>query len=190
MKSLKSYGICSIVTLLTACGPSRSGSLTAPTAVTNPAPVPPAGATGEIRFAAVTQPSGGTLQVQDCGPSFTGIPGNHRCNDDWHAAFDVTSGVDLTNGVLTVDFEDSGRRCGEVSVGSQSFAAGRERLVGTSSPVYITQEGEGYDNLTVEQTCDLPVTTNRLIVQLWDPRKPATPLLRREFNYVSTFVSP
>ncbi|HEX6164462.1 MAG TPA: hypothetical protein VFZ31_13925 [Vicinamibacterales bacterium] len=133
--------------------------------------------------------SGARLTVQECGPSFTGIPGTHLCNDEWKAAFDVTSGVDLIDGYITVTFESGGVRCGTVEVGSQSFAAGRERLVGTSDPVYVTHEREGYDNLAVEQRCALPATTNRLVVQLWDPQRPAAPLVRREFDYVFTFAA-
>ena len=191
MRSFTSLWLCSLqLAVFSACGPAGSVAPTAPTAVVNPTPPPPTAAPGSIRFAAVTHASGAALKVQDCGPSFTGIAGNHLCNEEWHAAFDITSGVDLSNGVVTVSFENDGRRCGEVQTANQAFAAGRERLVGTSGPVYVTHEREGYDNLTVEQACDFPVTTSRLVVQLWDPRKPATPLARQEFDYTFTFVAP
>jgi len=176
--------ICSCV--FAACGATGIVTPAAPTAVSNPTatPVPPATAIGNIRFAAVTHDSGGALRVQDCA-AFSPISANHLCNEEWHAAFDVTSTVDLMNGALSVYFEHAGMRCGEVWASSQSFAAGRERLVGTSNPVFVTRQLESG---IVELPCPLPVTTDRLVVQLWDPRRPVAPLLRREFDYVFTFV--
>jgi hypothetical protein len=144
---------------------------------------------GEVSVATVTHQSGSILGVHDCGPAWSDIAGDHLCNDDWHGAFNVVIDRDLFDAVLTVTFEDQGRRCGEVYVSNHSFAANREQLVGTVSPIFLTYEPEGYDNLVVAQRCELPSQTTRLVVQVWDRAAPATPLLRREFDYAYTFAA-
>lgn len=72
-------------------------------------------------------------------------------------------------------------------------AAERERLVSTSTALYLTYEPEGYDNLAIGQQCALPATTERLVVQLWDrgggPGSGAFPLLRKEFDYTYVFTA-
>ena len=87
-----------------------------------------------------------------------------------------------------VSLEDGNERCGDTLVTGQSFAAGRSRLVSTTSSLYLTYEPEGYDDLKVTQRCTLPRTTNRLVVQLWKIGSPAKPLLRREFDFVYRLV--
>ena len=172
-----------------ACSTSAVTSPTAPVPLST-APTRVAGDIigGDIRFSAVTHASGSTLSVQNCGPAFTGIAGDNLCNMDWHAAFDVTTNIDLSNAVVTVAFEGARGRCGLIMLAGQNFGANQPRLVGTSDPIYLTYEPEGYEHLKVEQFCDLPTTTDRIVVSMWNPARPAAPLLQREFNYESTFV--
>lgn len=185
MKLLEPFGVCFVgVALIVGCSASTP---VAPTPVTSSVPVARPTAPGDIRLAAITHPSGSIVVVQDCGPAYT-VAGDHLCNPEWHAAFNVTSGIDISNGVLTVFFEGASGRCGELYVAAQSFGANRERLVGTEAPVFLTYESE--TDLRVKPLCQFPVTTDRIVVQLWDPAKPATPLVRRQFDYVSTFVNP
>ena len=127
--------------------------------------------------------------MHDCGPSWTGITGNHLCNEDWRGAFDVVIDRDVSDSTLVVSFLDGAERCGDIYASDQSFGAHRERLVSTSSPLYFTYEPEGYENLAVVQRCTLPRTTTRLVVTLWGRDSASVPLLRREFDYAYTFVS-
>ena len=173
--------------LLVGCDGKPTQMPLAPTPVAS-APLPPAATAGNITLVSLTHPAGSTLFVDDCGPSWTGIAGSHLCNLEWRAAFDVVLHEDLSDAIVTVSFYNGSERCGDIYVSAQSFAANRERPVSTSSPLYFTYEPEGYDNLTVIQRCSLPTTTTRFVVQLWGHRVPQAPLLRREFDYLYTFV--
>jgi hypothetical protein len=141
----------------------------------------------------VTHPSGSTLTVHDCGPAWSGIAGRHVCTEAWRGAFDVVVNRDVDDAVITVTFEGPSGRCGIIYVSDLAFAAGRERPVSTSTALFLTNEPEGYDNLAVVQYCDLPTTTQRIVVQLWDrrggPGSAAFPLLRQQFDYTYTFTS-
>jgi hypothetical protein len=181
---------------LVACRDASPITPTSPTAgpgatAAPPAPVPPPSARGEIRVAAVTHASGSTLTVHDCGQSWSGIAGNHVCTEEWRGAFDIVIDRDVPNADLTVSFGSGSRRCGEVFVGNRSFAANRRRLVSTEDALFLTYEPEGDDNLSVIQRCELPFTTQNLVVNLWDrdggSGSAAVPLLRSEFAYAYEF---
>ena len=169
-------------------GTTRPVSPTSPTA--SPTATSPASQTigGFIAVAGVTHPSGSTLTVHRCEQAFTGIAGDHICKDDWFVAFDVVLDRDVSDAVLTVFLEDGRERCGETLITGQNFGAGRSRLVSTTSSLYLTYEPEGYDDLRVTQRCTLPRTTNRMVVQIWNPHSPAVPLIRREFDFVYRLV--
>lgn len=178
---------------LVACSETRFATPTSPLPQASTQSEPRQSVRGEIQVGAVTHPAGSTLTVHDCGPSWTGIAGNHVCTEEWQAAFDIVVDRDMRNAAITVTFEGPSGRCGEVIVTGQSFTANRERLVSTANALYMTYEPEGYNNLSVTQRCSLPTTTQKLVVQLWDPGggagSAAVPLLRREFEYPYTFKS-
>ena len=179
-----------LAAVVAGCGGTDAASPTAPSpmpAVAAPPAVPPREpnpvVNGDIRVASLTHPSGSTLSVRDCGAFFTG-GGSHICNDEWRGAFDVIVDRDLSNMVMTVHFMGDSGRCGEIYVSGQSFLANRERLVSTESGLFLTYISESAE---IVPYCVPPQTTRRLLVQLWDPRHPAVPLLRREFSYTATF---
>lgn len=180
-----------IAVLVAGCGGTGASAPTSPSA-TVIREAPPA-ARGTIGVAAISHTSGSTLIVDDCGPSWSGIPGHHVCTDDWAGTFNVVVDRAVTNAAITVTFEGDSGRCGMITVGGLSFAASQTRRVITSSAVYMTHEPEGYANLAVTQDCSLPATTDRLVVQLWDrdggPGSGRTPVLRAEFDYRYSFVS-
>jgi hypothetical protein len=176
------------VLLLAGCDQTASRGPVAPTPVQTAAPAP-SGASGDIRLGSVTHSSGSTLVMQDCGPSWTGIAGNHVCNEDWRGAFDVVLDRDVSDTTLLVSFFDGAERCGDIYASGQAFTAHRARLVSTSSALYFTYEPEGYENLSVVQRCTLPRTTTRLVVTLWSRHSASVPLLRREFDHRYTFIS-
>jgi hypothetical protein len=153
-----------------------------------PAPTSPQPLGGEIRLVTVTHPAGRTLLLEECGPSWTGIRGTHLCNDEWRGTFEVLLDDDLTNAIVTVSFFDGDERCGLIYVPDHTFAAGRERLVSTSTAIYFTYEPEGYDSPALVQRCEVPRTTTRLVVEVWGAAYRAAPLLRRDFVYGYTFV--
>ena len=179
---------------LVGCGQPAAVVPTAPSPTTasapTPVPRPPAQTVrGEIRVAALTHPTGSALYVDDCGPAWTGIAGSHLCTTEWRGAFDVVIDRTLSDVYITVAFENDGRRCGQVELGGQHFAAGVERLVSTSSPLYLTYEPEGYDNLAVTEYCRLdPRTTNQVIVRLWH-NNPAVPILVGGFEHHYRFLA-
>lgn len=190
---------CALLTVvLLGCGGSESGLPIPPTSpsvsVPAPTPTPPAPPVqGGISLTTVTHPSGSTLAMDDCGPSWTGIPGHHVCTEEWRGTFEVTVNRDVADAVITVTFEGPQGRCGIVYLTGLAFFGGREQFVSTSAPLFMTYEPEGYDNMSVVRYCDVPTTTERLVVQLWDRGggvgSAANPLLRKEFDYAYTFVS-
>ena len=176
---------------LVGCGRSESGLPTAPTPPPVATPTPTPTTQGAISLGTVTHPGGSTLTVHDCGPSWTGIAGNHVCTEEWRGAFEVVVNRDVAAATITVTFEGPAGRCGILYVSDLAFAAGRERVVSTSAALFLTTEPEGYDNLAVVQYCSLPTTTQRLVVQLWEHGavgSSAVPLLRQEFDYPYTFT--
>ena len=131
--------------------------------------------------------------MHDCGPSWQGLAGNHVCTEDWRGTFEVDVNRDVADAVITATFEGPLGRCAVVYVGGLSFVAGREQFVSTSSAIYMTYEPEPYDNAAVVRYCDVPTTTERLVVALWDRGggvgSAANPLLRQEFDSRYTFAS-
>ena len=59
------------------------------------------------------------------------------------------------------------------------------------TPVFLTYEPEGPQDLAVVQYCSLPATTSRMVVQIWDQGggagSAANPVVRQEFAYTYTF---
>ena len=100
---------------------------------------------------------------------------------------------DVANAVITVTFEGPSGRCGEVFVPDLTFVGGHNESVSTSTPIFMTYEPEWDDDVAIVKYCDVPTTTERLVVQLWDrgggPGSAAAPLLRQEFNYTYVFAS-
>ena len=194
--------LCTCVILsatLLGCGGSESGLPTPPTSpsvpVPAPSPTPPSPPVqGSIRLTTVTHPSGSTLGVHDCGPSWTGISGNHVCTQEWRGTFEVAlRNRDVFDAAITVTFVGPSGRCGIVYVSDLAFVGGHDEFVSTSSPLFMTYEPEGYDNLAIVKYCDVPTTTERLVVEVWDRGggvgSAANPLLRQEFDYTYLFAS-
>jgi hypothetical protein len=178
-----------------ACGDGTSLTPTSPTPAGVTPAAPPAAdqGAGAIEIASVTHGSGSTLTVHDCGPSWTGIAGNHVCTADWRGAFDILIKRDVARAAVTVTFEDAAGRCADTIVSDVTFAAGRSRLVSTQHAVYLTYEPEGYDHLAVTHWCEVPAMKNRLVVSVWDldggPGSGTTPVVRREFDYRYEFTA-
>ena len=121
------------------------------------------------------------------------VKGSHICTDEWRGSFNVGVDHDVADAVVTVTFEGPLERCGVIYVGRLTFTAGRRQAISTSTPLYLTYEPEGQDNLAVVQYCPLPAATERLVVELWNRAggigSAARPLLRQAFPYAYTFTT-
>jgi hypothetical protein len=113
-------------------------------------------------------------------------PGSARfCADQPQLSLDVVVEEDIPSGLLTVGFD----RCATATTPSTTFTAGvRTEL--RASFLQLSDDGPNHDGVGAALYCQLPATTQRMIVRLWRTGQPATPLLTREFPNPYTFYSP
>jgi hypothetical protein len=161
----------------------------APTRVSSvtPAPPPAGGVTlsGDIVLTSVHPPSGATLSVRDCGDR--GHPGTSRlCSDDFRATLAVRIDRDMLAPVLTVGFYDGDVLCAYAAATLDALTAG-EAATFTPAVTYFSWERWSGQPVTV-QPCTTPVTTTRLVAELWSDASPGT--LTREFSRNYAFQTP
>lgn len=168
----------------TSCaGPTAPSPAAPPPSGSSPAaPSPPlVPVTAEITMTSVAPASGATITVRDCEPE--GEPGPSRlCSRDFRGTFNVQANGELQYLVLTVSFWDGERRCG-IAVDTRDALAAETSVSLAPSIAFISWQEEN----KIVQPCSLPVTTTRLVAELWtqhDHRSIST----REFAGTYTFI--
>jgi hypothetical protein len=164
----------------TSCtGPTTpSPGLSQQSASTSPSPssalVP---LTAEITMTSVAPSSGATITVGKC---FTDSA--RLCSHEFLSSFNVQVNQELQNLVLTVSFWDTARRCGYAADIRDGLAANTSASL-APSVAFLSWE----QSSQAFQPCSLPVTTTRLVAELWtqhDHRSIST----REFAGTYTFI--
>jgi hypothetical protein len=168
------------VAALSACGgrtesPAR---IDLPTAPSSPQP----SAAGQIALRSIAPASGATLTVDDCPVSSTDRF-KDQCSGPTQITVDVQYERDVSNAVVTASFYSGTRRCGLTYSESAPFAAGARASFELQGAIELSDE-------YVQLHCVPPAETTRLVIQLWDAGRPATPLLTQEFAHRYTFVDP
>lgn len=178
---MKAAGFCfALVALGTLSGcdganDSRTASFTAPS------PQAPA---GQITVQSIAPGSGATLQVGECQyyPSSLDLDFWEMCADHVNMTFVVEFEGDVTNAVVTAGFYSGTMRCGLATSSTASLPAGTPRAFATHV-ILLSDE-------STQLLCPLPAETTRMVVQLWEAARPATPLLSREFVHSYRFTRP
>ena len=164
---LRWHAIAGLIFLITAnaCTGMNNGTPTGPSAPpasfqpTSPSnEVTPASGRGTIAGRRFSPGPGATLAVHDncLSGSVT-----RRCTNDWHGTLDVVVDREMTYPVLVVSFYEGSKLCG--------YAAGTRDVVPADIPVsfdlsrIVLSDEFG----TFTQPCQLPLTTTRLVAQLW-----------------------
>lgn len=137
----------------------------------------------EITVTALAPLPGASLSVGEClSPSPPGRP--PLCSDDWQGTFEVAVNRDVQHVVLTIGFYDGATLCAHAAATIDRIAA-RTRVSLNPRRIVVAWERGG----TVEQPCQLPVTTTRLVAILWSDAADGFEL-QREFPSSYTFVKP
>jgi hypothetical protein len=139
-----------------------------------------------------TGPGGGTIAVRELSPAAGALlivpsncplssPGDlpRTCTQSWHGTFEVTVDRPMSNAVLTVRFYDGQTICG--------YGANVVDLVPAGTPVSINVDWVFLADQWLPRPCRLPVTTNRLEVELWSDWSTWTNTLIRVFEIDYTF---
>ena len=95
---------------------------------------------------------------------------------------DVEFGSGVTTAVVTASFYNGSKRCGVAYSGGVPLAAG----IGTAFNLRLIELSDEYAQLH----CQLPAETTRIVTQLWEATRPATPLLTHAFDHTYTLVNP
>jgi hypothetical protein len=97
--------------------------------------------------------------------------------------FDVQYSADVTEALVTASVYNGPQRCGMAfsTVPGPSLTGGSNAISFTVSTISLSDEEHPL-------LCPLPATTTRLVVQLWERGRPATPLLTKEFDHTYTFT--
>ena len=167
---LRSLLALTVLLAATSCaGPtSPSPGLPPPSPSTFPAaspPVVPVPVTAEITMTSVAPASGSTMTIRDCATQY----GWERlCSDGFRGTFSVQASGELQNLVLTVSFWDRERRCGYAADTRDALAAETSASFAPSL-TFLSWEEFSPPPTTVDlfQPCSLPITTTRLIAELW-----------------------
>jgi hypothetical protein len=175
------------VAALTACDGGRTQLPTAPSspppsASPPPSPSPPLSASGQITLRSIAPGSGATLTVRECPTSFTDSF-KDLCSDPAHMTVDVEFGRDVSTAVVTAAFYSGTKRCGVASSGPSPFAAGSRASFELLGAIELSDE-------SVQLHCPLPAETTRMVIQLWEASRPATPLLTQDFAHSYAFAEP
>jgi hypothetical protein len=125
--------------------------------------------------------AGATLPVDKCRyyPSSFNLDFWEMCADGLSLRFDVEFEADVTNAVVTAGFYSGSQRCGLATSQSAPLAAG-SRTAFEATVILLSDE-------SVPLLCALPAETSRMVVQLWERSRPATPLVTREFAHSYRF---
>jgi hypothetical protein len=129
--------------------------------------------------------------VFDCDPTLparSSIRPQHEvgiCTDQIRFAFDVQVSENMTRASLRAHFSDGARTCAVIAGGdSKPLTAGS---MATFTPVGAVVLS---DDPHLSETCTLPVTTTRVVAQLWrgDASDNAGPVLTVEFPITYSFA--
>ncbi len=145
--------------------------------------------TAEITMTSVAPASGATITVRDCETE-GGTGWARLCSHDFRGTFSVQANGELQNLVLTVSFWDGERRCGYAADKRDALAAETSASFAPSL-TFLSWEEFSPPPTTVNlfQPCSLPITTTRLIAELWTQHDHRS-ILTREFpgTYTYTFI--
>jgi hypothetical protein len=141
-----------------------------------------------VAIADISPALGSAVPVRDCPP---GVNGTHTilCTDDLRATFAVINEGQERVARLRVVFADGARQCGSAWLPRVSFVTATPIRVSTST-VYLsweTSEGAGTP-VSLVQPCELPVTTRRIVVEMWEEGHPSSPVAVQEFGGSYSFV--
>jgi len=157
-----------------------------PTGPSNPpTPIP-----GSVTISALTPSSGSTLSLHDCSNGGW----ESICAEDVQLAMEVVLQRNLPDARLRIAFYDGALPCVETTIGDLSFEAGVTQTLssGANAPRmfarYQVSEGDGPKETI--QPCELPATTNRLAVEIFNVRDVRTPIFVKEFASMYTFAAP
>jgi hypothetical protein len=160
---------------LTACeAPTRQRS-PIPTAPSPPAP------SSQIIVQSMSPSAGATLPVDKCRyyPSSFNLDFWEMCADGLSLRFDVEFEADVTNAIVTAGFYSGSQRCGLATSQTAPLAAG-SRTAFEATVILLSDE-------SVPLRCAFPAETSRMVVQLWERSRAATPLVTREFAHSYRF---
>ena len=129
------------------------------------------------------------MTIRDCGTQL-GAGWDRLCSDGFRGTFNVQANGELQNLVLTVSFWDGERRCAYAADTRDALTAETSASFAPSL-TFLSWEEFSPSPTTVNlfQPCSLPITTTRLIAELWTQHDHRS-ILRREFpgTYTYTFI--
>jgi hypothetical protein len=148
----------------------------------SPSSVPTPAPTSKITVRSIAPASGATLPVRECPyyPSSLNLNFWEMCADQLQMSFDVEFERDVTNAVVTAGFYSGAQRCGLATSQSAPLQAG-SRASFETKVILLSDEVN-------RLLCALPAETTRMVVQLWERDRPATPLLTEEFSHTYRFA--
>jgi len=126
--------------------------------------------------------SGATLTVRECPTSFTDSF-KDLCSEPTHITVDIQFERDVSTAVVTAAFYSGTKTCGVAYSGPSPFAAGSRASFELRGAIELSDE-------SVQLHCRLPAETTRMVIQLWERSRPATPLLTQDFAHSYTFAAP
>ena len=114
------------------------------------------------------------------------------CSEQLRMSLEVIADRDMSDAAVTIGFFDGVRECGRTYISSVTLAAAtpvslNARVVYTESEI---DEGEGSPKTQVGPVCQLPATTNRLVVKLWRHGDSRNPVMTQDFAQAFTFATP
>jgi hypothetical protein len=144
-----------LVPLLLAAAALGCGGSGSPTGLTGPTPSlapPPQPPNGRITEVSIQPEVGATVHVRDCEPA-DGSAHAAVCVDQFRALFDVVADRPVRNPVLTVGFYDGVDFCGYAAATADALVPG-QTLSFSASGLRLS-------------SCALPLTTTRMLVEVW-----------------------
>jgi hypothetical protein len=165
-----------LVPLLVAATALGCGGSTSPTGLTGPtaSPAPSQPANGRITEVSVEPEVGATLNVRDCEPT-DGATHAAVCVDQFRARFEVVADRPVAYPVLTVGFYQGFEFCGYAAATADALVPG-QTLSFSASGIHLA-------------SCDLPLTTTRMLVEVWSDADREFSL-KQEFPNTYTFRRP
>jgi hypothetical protein len=177
-----------VLTAFAACDsrPALPGGLAGAVPVAPSSTPPPVSGTVAIR--SISPAPGATVRVRSCPPgplaTFTTL-----CTDQVRATIDVRLDADVTPASVVVAFADGPKHCGQAEFGARAFTAGVTSTIDVATIYLAAELSEGVGSpARLVQPCQLPVTTSRVVVQIWRPQNAVTPVMTREFAGTYTFT--
>ena len=158
-------------TALSCVGSRSQTGLTGPTASSAP-PLQPAN--GRITEVSIEPQVGATMNVRDCE---LGDESTHTavCVDQFRGLFEVVVDRHVPSPVLTVGFYQDFEFCGYAAATADALVPG-QTLSFSASGIHLA-------------SCDLPLTTTRMLVEVWSDADREFSL-KREFPNTYTFRRP